>query len=374
MAGNCKHWLPLYLGLGQKESTPFAKPETANTGLLFDKFCDIWSGPEKWEPEVPPKGDSVRLSFLKEIRDHLNEHPRVMQQLGRLHERRQKLLAKIEGKELFYKTSWRFIPELGMGHVLETGFVWHRTLGVPYLPGSSIKGMMRAWAEQWKGVDTANIAYLFGNSDENGAGHLIVFDALPTTCPKLELDIMTPHYGPYYVDPEHNPPADYYSPTPIPFLAVAADQEFEFAIAHRNPNKDPQTAKDNVAKGIDLLKEALSNIGAGGKTAVGYGQFKNTSDTAGKDKVQTYAAEEETEEWEDVFLSWTPSGGGILTASGNNRKATVQGDNARKIIATLDESSIHKLTHGKKRKSVPVKKVTVKKVGNAFVVVGVDNN
>jgi CRISPR-associated protein Cmr6 len=32
---------------------------------------------------------------------------------------------------------------------VENGFLWHPTLGVPYLPGAAVKGLVRAYVEHW---------------------------------------------------------------------------------------------------------------------------------------------------------------------------------------------------------------------------------
>ena len=99
--------------------------------------------------------------------------------------------------------------------------------------------MARAWAEQWSGSEEHRQAAirLFGphseaTGDQADTGALIVFDALPLTVPKLEVDIMNPHYGPYYED-RTRPPADYYSPNPVFFLTVAPGQRFRFSLAPR---------------------------------------------------------------------------------------------------------------------------------------------
>jgi CRISPR-associated protein Cmr6 len=168
-----------------------------------------------------------------------------------------------------------------MGHPLETGLVWHRTLGVPYLPGSSVKGLIRAWAERWGGsTDTGEVIRLFGPRGEDAKAHpstgaLVVFDALPVQPPRLDVDIMNPHYAPYYQ--EGKPPADYHLPVPIFFLAVAPGQAFEFALAPRPGvygREEAEQAKADLTTGMSLLQDALASIGAGGKTAVGYGYFK----------------------------------------------------------------------------------------------------
>ena len=59
-----------------------------------------------------------------------------------------RLAALIESRggrwEVFTSTS-RFVTGLGRSHPVENGFAWRPTLGTPYLPGSSVKGMARAW-------------------------------------------------------------------------------------------------------------------------------------------------------------------------------------------------------------------------------------
>lgn len=91
---------------------------------------------------------------------------------------------------------------LGRQHPLENGFTWHPTLGVPYIPGSSLKGLLRAWdreenAEWHEGsrrnafVETEITKERFGTQDR--VGGLVFFDVLPMTKP-------TPGQG------DHDPP------------------------------------------------------------------------------------------------------------------------------------------------------------------------
>ncbi len=277
-----KRVLPLYKDFKNfpefkpDDISPIKPKDTANTGLLFDKFCDHWSGEKNWKPET-----MVKQQFLDGIVSQLKNNKETDKLLLQYHARRDALISALKGESKVFKTSWRFVSGLGMGHVLETGFVWHRTLGVPYLPGSSVKGLIRAWADPktdkktgehlgWGDPDMWNNAKrLFGDEKDTGAGSLIVFDALPVEKPKLEVDIMNPHYAPYYKD-KTIPPADYHSPVPIFFLTVKEGVQFKFSLAPRPGGN----AKDDVELGFELLKCALENIGAGAKTAVGYGYFK----------------------------------------------------------------------------------------------------
>jgi len=49
------------------------------------------------------------------------------------------LIQSLGGEPLLIRTAWRFVSGLGRSRPVENGFVWHHTLGVPYLPGSSIR-------------------------------------------------------------------------------------------------------------------------------------------------------------------------------------------------------------------------------------------
>jgi CRISPR-associated protein Cmr6 len=271
--------LPLY---AQIPGDSFEKASTAHSGLLFDKFPDGWNPDENYQLKKSKKDknkeDDIKNEFLRRIINKYEvSRPTLTANLKIALERQHDLLEHLkETRRLTVSTDWRFVSGLGAAHPYETGFIWHRTLSVPYLPGSSIKGLMRAWAEQWgEPSDQEAATYLFGTENEEAhCGALIVFDALPNHPPKLEIDILNPHYSEYYKDPANNPPADYLSPKPVFFLTVAPEQDFEFFLATRpGTSKQPQ---QDLETGLGLLLEALKTLGAGGKTAVGYGAFKES--------------------------------------------------------------------------------------------------
>ncbi len=266
-----------------------------NPGLRFDKFADGWS-PE-WHKKLE---NDVKKDFFNKFARA--DYKYLRSGLQSYLERQEKLVCGLcessTSPVLYLKTDWRFVSGLGSGHPYETGFIWHRTLGVPYLPGSSIKGLLRAWVEQWCDMDeetNKSALRLFGfgagdgGSTKDEAGVLIVFDALPVRVPELELDILNPHYSPYYQDSAHNPPADYYSPIPVFFLTVAPDQPLRFCLAPR-PGAITDSSTADVVQGYELLETALKTIGAGGKTAVGYGVFSDDFDTIDKMQVQRIKA------------------------------------------------------------------------------------
>jgi CRISPR-associated protein Cmr6 len=198
---------------------------------------------------------------------------------------------------------WRVAIGLGAEHALETNLTLHRIYGTPFIPGSAVKGVTRAQAfwniatklelpeeslgdfdqllseadekaqeTRWKRIGgdrdfavwqeaSADFYTIFGTTEARGK--VTFFDAYPTQAPKLKLDIMNPHYAPYYSDAKkRTPPGDYHSPVPVYFLTVERTP-FSFALASSDSHlRDTAEA---------WLRAALSDLGIGSKTAAGYG-------------------------------------------------------------------------------------------------------
>lgn len=208
---------------------------------------------------------------------------------------------------------WRMVIGLGGESVYETGMTLHPVYGIPYIPSSSIKGILRSWVisqlfdkSEVKAVTESKIfCTLFGCSkeikDKSGRKHksalksdyqgsLRFFDAFPNKAPKVKTDIMNVHYKDWYKEAGYKPPTDTQMPTPIPFLTIDKDNDlaFNFNIGiTENPqiksfgdvNKLSYIEIDNTlstdSNVLDImkywLKSALQNHGIGAKTAVGYG-------------------------------------------------------------------------------------------------------
>jgi len=184
-----------------------------------------------------------------------------------------------ETVEPIFEPDWRLIVGLGGESVYETSITLHHIYGIPYIPASAIKGVMRSYIitelfdkNEAKALKDKDFVYIFG--DEDNAGKIIFFDAFPIEKPTISVDVMNPHYSDYYSG-DKQPPADYLSPIPIFFLTVV-DTCFQFAIAIKDNNKVDTTLKGNTIKDIvdKYLVESLSEHGIGAKTAVGYGYLK----------------------------------------------------------------------------------------------------
>jgi CRISPR-associated protein Cmr6 len=246
-----------------------------NLGLVYDKRFDGWVRSPAWRIAKPSPERNPRLDWLlgkfagttRRAGAQLPSDYRVLadQLLAESTARRVALFSATDALVIDLTLRGRFISGLGAAHVLETGFIWDRNLGVPTIPGSSIKGCVRAWAEEWIDAPKSDVAALFG--DQKAAGEVVVHDALPLVVPELEVDIVNPHYGPYYQGTSD--PADYLSPVPVFFLAVKDRAIFRTAIAPRVAGKT-----DTLERAFALLAEAVAVTGLGGKTAVGYGRFQ----------------------------------------------------------------------------------------------------
>lgn len=283
-------------------------------GLLFDKFADAWQTTEgRWEFD---KGNDPG-AWTRQFSGRLCGHPGALEEVCH---RQAELVHAFDGRILCFINVSRFVIGMGREHPMENGFTLHHTLGVPYLPASGLKGVLAAWLREvrpgdwdwkksrWK-KDTDGACW-FGTQDS--AGRLALLDMVPAKQPKLVVDIMTPHYGPYYQDGEV--PGDWHSPTPIPFLAVEKGQIWQVAIipgpvSVGASNKHRALEKSEMAELADRLVEALDWLGAGAKTAVGYGRFERDSATEEqirKEVENRRAEEKEAREHERELASLPP--------------------------------------------------------------------
>ncbi|HXG20576.1 MAG TPA: type III-B CRISPR module RAMP protein Cmr6 [Methylomirabilota bacterium] len=236
-----------------------------NPGLIFDRFAPDWS-----------QESTLKRNGLEAARDAATKIDRSL--LTSWNARWEQTVRHAKAEPFTLKTDWRFIAGLGRKGPLEVGFTFHR-YGFPMLPGSSVKGIARAYAwlvEEHRETDV-DFLNIFGRAPQKGeeesiaqSGHAVFFDAIPRQVPKLELDIMNPHYPKYYQGGEW--PTDWQSPVPVYFLTVASGTEFRFAVGWRGLLDDGTRRLRDLAK--KWLIGGLTELGAGAKTSAGYGYFR----------------------------------------------------------------------------------------------------
>lgn len=204
-------------------------------------------------------------------------------------------------KRAEWVTQWRMVQGLGLESVYETSMTLHHVYGIPYIPASALKGVVRSWiiANAYQGkeetalsdprfcdwfgcpaelvVDNNNVRQRYASFyKEARKGELVFFDAYPLHAPQLSVDIMNPHYGPYYSDKTgKTPPADYHNPVPVFFLTVE-NTPFQFILGAKQDILTQTIRNQETEETIfDWLKSALTDHGIGAKTAVGYGYMKS---------------------------------------------------------------------------------------------------
>src|SRR6266568_6893797 len=147
------------------------------------------------------------------------------------------MMSAIEATCFDVSLDWRIVIGLGGESVLETDITLHHLYGIPFIPGSALKGLTRAYVtgeiEGYKSEkiedDNDEIKRIFG--EEKQAGSVIFFDAMPTGGKAaFALDIMNPHYGDYYGGSK--PPTNDQNPLPITYLTVTGTT-FTFALLPR---------------------------------------------------------------------------------------------------------------------------------------------
>lgn len=172
---------------------------------------------------------------------------------------------------------------LGKASPLEAGITLHHVYGVPFIPGSAIKGVLSHYAAA-AGIAPGIRHALFGKEasptdrkDSGEAGYVIFNDAWWVPEGKaLAPEIITVHAQQYYSGQGKDAPhPDFESPNPNPQIAVQGS--FMFCM---------EGDKAWVNYTIALLKKALEERGIGGKTSSGYGYF-------GENKIQQKAWHDE---------------------------------------------------------------------------------
>jgi CRISPR-associated protein Cmr6 len=252
--------LPLYK---QAADSPPNRAPHGNAGLWFDKFCNTWREEKTWT--LAANGHSnPKFEWIKKALEH--DRVGVLSEIREAALRLLRLAEARGGRSAIFRTQARFVSGLGKSHPIENGFTWHPTLGVPYLPGSSIKGTVLAWTKD-RGIN--NCDRIFGGPGR--VGSVCFLDAIPTEPVCLEADVITPHYAGWDAE---NPPGDWHSPTPVPFLTTAMHTPFLFVVVPRG-----HTAPDDAELAMTLLAEALEIVGAGAKTTVGYGRMERDERT-----------------------------------------------------------------------------------------------
>ncbi len=195
---------------------------------------------------------------------------------------------------------------------IKIGFYFDHTTGLPLMPGSSVKGLLRsAFPMRGKTTNESRASYISEKLQQLLSGGVaynraqveslereifegqrmklneqktkeeltpfsiyerdIFYDAMITTADSsnriLSDDYITPHKN----TKNDGVPGALKNPTPIMFLKVLPDVTFKFSFSLENSEVIPGL---DAAKKLELFKSILLDLGIGAKTNVGYGNFE----------------------------------------------------------------------------------------------------
>lgn len=205
-------------------------------------------------------------------------------------------LSWVEGEELGVlrrgvrlQATSRILLHVGAGSSVTDGSILlHHTWGVPYLPGSALKGIVRsALSAGFRNRVTAGaevVAELLGAGPDSGLAEraaLVDFLDAPwipeapsdgdADWSPLALDVVTPHHSAYYTRTDGKPyPTDFDEPVPTQRLSIAPGTRFH-VVAEASRGL-PARWLDFIVG--DVLVPALAEDGIGAWTTSGYGRLK----------------------------------------------------------------------------------------------------
>lgn len=221
-------------------------------GLRWDRFY-------REQPDrTDKKGGEKRLRFLESFE---SMPASALAAYVKLYEVRRALLTRRDAATKEWAAAGRVCFGAGDEGVLEVGMRFHHTYGVPVVPGSAQKGLVRRIAAR---LIPEHADLLLGKPGETGYSAAVTFhDALwiPSSGGPFAIDTITVHHREYYKG--KGSANDWDSPSPISLLSATG--AFLFAV---------EGTKSARELALRLLATALRDDGIGARTLKGYGRFK----------------------------------------------------------------------------------------------------
>lgn len=263
------------------------KEKETNAGLWLDKYI-VEQDREKNESRHELVKDVCAMPIPAIYKAYYDQWDKQLQESG--------------AKRRYAVVKGRMIIGLGSESVLETSISLHRTYGVPYIPGSALKGLAANYARQrlgehWKQGSPA-YKVVFGDTDD--AGYIVFFDALYMPDSKnenvkvLHPDIITVHHPKYYQGASEAP-TDRDNPNPVPLLSATGT----YLVALAAPDLQQGQGDQWIATTFSIIENAVETLGVGAKTSSGYGRMKFLPESVDPDLKKAEGLQREIESIRD---------------------------------------------------------------------------
>lgn len=218
----------------------------------------------------------------------LNEHNRAIEQFGFKDSSPAEAWKELPGYQSF--ALFTLYPglligtgnehSLKMNGAIKCGFSFDYITGLPYVPGSSLKGLLRAYfpgdgktaelSEEYAdyikdilGREDMDVLKFKENIFENSDVFLGAFPAAAQDDRKMmQMEFITPHKeGPFK------------NPIPISQIKVKPNVQFEFCFLLNDYVPEDGGRTVTAAEKLALFKNIILDMGVGAKTNVGFGRF-----------------------------------------------------------------------------------------------------
>lgn len=252
--------------------------ESSAPGHRFALYCPVWN-PRDWSKVKTQDTDVLK----KIIGFHSNDTKLMNSLIVRQKNSAQSLKDTLH--TVYSKSVSPLVTGMGYEHPLENGFAFLNPYGLPYLPGSSIKGVLRRAAEELAEdgqIQDEDTSLLFGSDDVDNPsqGALNFWDVFPQVNQNtLHIEVMTPHYGDYYEGSV--PPHDSGQPVPVVFLTIPPESQFCFHVQKIRKLPESYLWKSLLEQ---IFKQAFDWLGFGAKTAIGYGYLEKDEEKEKQEK------------------------------------------------------------------------------------------
>ncbi|MDD2234379.1 MAG: type III-B CRISPR module RAMP protein Cmr6 [Desulfitobacteriaceae bacterium] len=271
----------------------------AYEGLNKDDIDQLWYQVHYFQQISLERDGNKRLKPLsRELK--LTNSARILMD-RHLNQREAALLAGLQATHslavLEGKLTGKLLHGLGGAHVRETSLTLHPLYGLPYIPASSIKGVIRNWVIQaffdgqeeklkseqdldQKHKDIKTIwRDIFGS--EESSGQIEFFDAFVDSGFSLQPDVLTIHFPKYYKG--ESMPGDNQNPNPVNFYVISC-RSVQFIVGIRRDAKlnSGYSPGELLGLAIAWLQKALAELGIGSKSSAGYGYFSEFQDVTAK--------------------------------------------------------------------------------------------
>lgn len=159
------------------------------------------------------------------------------------------------------------------GAEIKLGFTLDYVSGLPIIPGSTVKGVLRSafkyhsdYVSKLLGIEKDRISDIEKIIFEEGTDKVIFFDAVPVMAGKnnrlFGLENITPH------------PDELKNPIPLTLLKVIPNVVFLFRFGFKQWEKN-QHDNISVKTLLEVFKTILCTLGVGAKTNVGFGVMES---------------------------------------------------------------------------------------------------